>query len=158
VIAALAPFTFANEPLPQPYHQYVLNGTVLRASNGPKALFIVSLTGKFSMIRSDSAVDLSAVYSYHQGDRTQSITDSSGAFSLQVTLGMKADSLALKVAAPDKPVVIGGLFGIPNVGVEVTGTFGETEPGSSGCSKDPVTTTQIIGYRYTLPDKSIVIP
>ena len=107
VIAALAPFTFANEPLPPPYHQYILSGRVIRTSNGPKAFF---------------------------------------------------DSLALKVAAPDKPVVLGGFFGIPDVGVATTGTFGETEPGCSGCSKDPATTTRIIGYTYTLRDKSIVIP
>jgi hypothetical protein len=158
VIAALAPFTFANEPLPPPYHQYVLNGTVVRTSNGPKAFFVVSLAGKFSMIRSDTAVDLSAVYYYQQGDRTQSITDSSGAFSLQVTLDMKADSLALRVAAPDKPVFAGELFGIPDAGVEITGTFDEAEPGCSGCSRNPATTTQIIGYKYTLPEKSILIP
>jgi hypothetical protein len=158
VIAALAPFTFANEPLPQPYHQYVLNGRVLRASNGPKALFIVSLAGKFSMIRFDTTSGLSGAYSYHSGDKTESITDSSGAFSLQVTLGIKADSLALKVEAPDKPLVLGEFFGIPNIGVGITGTFGEAQPGCSGCSKDPVTSTQIIGYRYTLPDRSIAIP
>jgi hypothetical protein len=158
VIAALAPFTFANEPLPPPYHQYILSGRVIRTSNGPKALFVVSLAGKFSWARFDTTFGLSLAYSYHQGDRTESITDSSGAFSLQVTLDTQADSLALKVAAPDKPVVLGEFFGIPNVRTEITGTFGETEPGCSGCSKDPATTTQVIGYTYRLPDKSIVIP
>jgi hypothetical protein len=158
VIVALTPFTFATEPLPPPYHQYILSGTVIRTSDGPKAFFVVSLAGKFSMVRSDSTFGLAGFYSYHQGDKTESITDSSGAFFLQVTLGMKADSLALKVAAPDKPAVLGEFFGIPDVGVATTGTFSETEPGCSGCSKDPATTTQIIGYTYTLPDKSIVIP
>jgi hypothetical protein len=158
VVAALAPFTFANDPPPTPYHQYVLSGRVIRTSNGPRAFFVVSLAGKFSMIRFDTTFGLSGVYSYHQGDKTASVTDSSGAFFLQVTLGVKADSLALRVEAPDKPVVLGEFFGIPDAGIEITGSFGESEPGCSGCSKDPATTTRILGYTYTLPDKSIVIP
>ena len=38
VCAVLSPFILATEPVPPPYHQFVLDGTVVRASNGDAAV------------------------------------------------------------------------------------------------------------------------
>jgi hypothetical protein len=82
VFACLAPFTFATEPLPAPDHQYILSGTISRASNGPRAFFVVSLNGKFKMIQTNPVGDLSGLYAFNADNSTPAITDSNGTFYL----------------------------------------------------------------------------
>lgn len=156
--AVLAPFTFATEPIPAPYHQYLLSGMVSRASNGPRAFFVVSLNGKFKMIQTNPPGDLSGLYAFNADNSTPAITDSNGTFYLRVSLSLKPDSLAVRVAEPDKPPFVGPYFSIPEAGAEITRTYTETESGCSGCSTNPATTTQVIGYRYYLSSQTIQIP
>jgi hypothetical protein len=158
VCAVLSPFILATEPVPPPYHQFVLDGTVVRASNGPRTNFIVTLAGRFNGFSSDSTGDLARYYSYTQENRTQSITDSNGTFSLQVNLTQKPDSLAIRVEAPDKPVYLGSYFKTPDADATITEAFDESEPGCSGCSRNPVSTTQIVGYRHTIQPQMISLP
>lgn len=158
VCAALSPFIIATEPIPPPYHQFVLSGTMIRASDGPRAHFIVTLAGKFNGLPADSTGDLSRYYSSSQENRTLSITDSNGTFFLQVNLTQKPDSLAVRVEAPDKPVYLGSYFKTPDADATITETADETEPGCSGCSKNPVSTTRIVGYRHTIQPQMVILP
>jgi len=156
--AILSPFMIALEPVPPPYHQFVLRGTVVRFSNGPRSFFVVTLAGKFNGFSSGSTGDLSGDYVYVQGDRTQGITDSTGAFYIQVSLGRKPDSLAIKVEAADKLTYVGNYFKTPEASSEINDTIEESEPGCSGCSRNPVAATRVLGYRYTIETQLVVLP
>lgn len=112
VLCCYFSITVATSPPTPPYHQYYVMGKIERVSNGNKANFVVSLVGKFNIINIDSVVDIKGRYISRNNENGRYLTDSSGYFSILVSSSEKADSLALKVSAPDKQDVIGLFFDI----------------------------------------------
>ena len=156
--AILSPFMIALEPVPPPYHQFVLRGTVVRFSNGPRSFFVVTLAGKFNgfffglnrrPVRGLRVRSGRPNPGRHRFDR---------AFYIQVSLGRKPDSLAIKVEAADKLTYVGNYFKTPEASSEINDTIEESEPGCSGCSRNPVAATRVLGYRYTIETQLVVLP
>jgi len=63
VLVCTAPFLFALEPLPPPYHQYQVSGTIGREGGGELSNFVVTLVGKSSTHPPDSKYTAGHTYS-----------------------------------------------------------------------------------------------
>ena len=151
--------SIATEPTLPPYHQYFVTGKIERISNGKKGFFVVSLVGKFSRINTDSLVDLSGTFRPQKNENKTFITDSSGSFSILISSMEKADSLAIKISAPDKQNVIGPLFSVGRA--SATFTIEYTQP-REGCECEYSTEAHkqsvIEYYRYDFFNAIITIP
>lgn len=153
------PMIFGTTPTP-PYHQYLVEGHVQRSTGGPKQNFLVTMLGRFSVLSAptDTTLELVGKNILYPSNVSKSVTDTSGHFLLNLNAQWKADSLAIKVVAPDKPDYVASFFFVP----EANATFtGEIPAESSGCN-DCATVTPggsfIAGYQYQLPDQTVVLP
>lgn len=149
--------TVGTEPLPPPYSQYSVRGSILRSSGLPLNNFIVTLTFKFPNPSLDS---LSFPY-FHVQSQNESypgVTDTAGRFTVRVATQPKADSVAVEITGADKPVLSGPMMAVPQQGISITSSFSETQPGCSGCTKEPADKTVVVGYEYILPEQTINIP
>jgi len=153
VILFVAPFLFGDSPLPPPYHQYLLQGTILRSAPGAKQNFIVSLVGKFSL----TPLDTSELANYPSGI-TRSVTDSSGQFWLDVKSDLKPDSIAVRVAAFGKPDHVSSFFPSPQANGTVTGVTPGAVSGCFGCTTTGPSTQYVKGYQYQLSNQVVVLP
>lgn len=157
VLLVLGPLTFGTEPMPPPYHQYVVMGQIMRPSGGPKENFVVTLVGKFSTSVIDTSIELLEGFA-SPGTGLRAATDTSGEFSLDVQSPLPADSLALKVSAVDQVPLLGEFFPVPAAAETIMGDDPGTSSGCGGCnSVEPLSAT-VRGYRYVIPQQTIVIP
>lgn len=155
ILLLLCPFMFSIATSPAVLtHQYLLKGQVTRTSEASKKNFSVVLEGKrsaaiFERVREHSGSSQSPV----------GLTDSLGAFSLNVYGDDRYDSLRIVVLIPDRDSIVGQSFSINTATVfTVYGSLPYTdESGCNGC-KTTGTTSVITGYTYNLPDQTIQIP
>lgn len=155
-ILILLPFIVGTSPLPPPYHQYRVTGTIERAGGGPKQNYVVSLVGKFHGFLPDSIIDIS---SFDPGAVDQCITDTSGYFYLDARAFAEADSISFKVSAVDKEPFIAPRWLHPVASIVITGEINTHEPGCNGCSSvEPSSSSYVKGYLYMFETQRIVIP
>lgn len=101
----LLPWIIATSTTPPPYHQYEVRGTIARPAGGDLQNFSILLYG------------LSGTGTYHRlpgsytppitDDVRPGLTDSSGAFYVQMTSPDTIDSLKIAVLAPDHEITFG---------------------------------------------------
>lgn len=159
LICSYFTLSIATEPSLPPYHQYYVTGRIERLSNGNKSLFVVSLVGKFNTINQDSLVAIKGMYVQKKGENETYVTDSTGIFSLRISSQEKADSLAVKVSAPDKPDGIGAMFAVERPSATFTSEYINQRQGCE-CeySTDAQTYTRTDYYRYDFSNKNVTIP
>ncbi len=157
VTLVLSPYIFATSPTPPPCDQFTVQGNITRPSGTSLENFSVVLLAKgrtlgttFQILKGRGA----------QYDHPVSLTDSTGAFSIIVSTYEKADSLAVGVVVPDRPISMGthiALSGIqPSEQTETHTTYNDAT--CSGCTS-PVdkTETIVVAYRYYLPTQVVAL-
>jgi hypothetical protein len=155
-ILILLPLIVGTSPLPPPYHQYRVTGTIERAGGGPKQNYVVSLVGKFAGFLPDSIIDIS---SFDSGTVDQCITDTSGYFYIDARAFAEADSISIKVSAADKEPFIAPRWLHPVASIVITGELNTQEPGCTGCSSvETASSPYVKGYLYMFETQRIVIP
>ena len=160
VIGSLLLFSFARSPLPPPYYQYSIRGTLERPAGGSRENFAVVALGKFQIIADSGFQSFQSVSFPKYGDIPIALTDSAGVFFIRVSSTFNADSLRLAVVVPDMPLIQGVPFSssgfqvIPNIeSYEL-----ESQPGCSGCATDPTIEHRTTFYSYFIEDRTITIP
>ena len=151
--------SIATPPTLAPYHQYNVSGKIERISNSSKANFVVSLVGKFSDINKDSIINITKVNTTEKNENEKYLTDSTGNFIIIVSSTIKADSLAVKVSAPDKQDVIGFFFTVGAPSFTVQSEYVEDRMGCE-CeySTDAKKYAETKYYRYDFQNKTVTIP
>lgn len=160
VLAALilSPFVFGEEPQLPPYHQYLLVGELSRSNAGPKENFVVTLVGQFSTPFPDTTLELLPPLAFFESDAIWSVTDTSGKFMIDVKSEFKADSIAIKVTAVDKPDYVGSSFFVPQPGTTIMGEHKRSGSGCNGCNNVEPTQSYVKGYRYQFPYQVVLVP
>lgn len=163
-IATLLAFVFlfgiGTSPLPPPYHQYNVSGTLERPQGGSKSNFTVILLGKARLL-SDTTFQILRGRSFSEiGDWPIALTDSSGEFSIRVSNHVPLDSLRLAVIIPDSPMVLGVPFSVDtSLAIREIRTYEiENGAGCGGCGTEPTTERRIVYYSYYITGKDIIIP
>jgi hypothetical protein len=156
VLSCIVPYTISIATSPAiPWHQYNVRGNLTRAT-GSKANFSVVLAGKFGR---DSYQRLRGV-SFGSSQFPVGITDSLGAFFINVYEGLQFDSLRVMVVLPDREPVLGTPFSVKSANVFTEyGTF--TDDGildCSGCLKSSRSKIIVTGYTYSFAEQSVAIP
>ncbi len=157
-ILILLPIMLGTSPRPLPYHEYVIHGSLARASEGSKQNFVVSLVRRMRNFDPDSLVELVPGWALYTSPALKAITDTNGAFMLDVQATSIADSIGIKVSAADKPVYVSGLIAVPSTRTEITEQSPSTSHGCHGCESTTGPDTYVVGYRYQFPDLSLAIP
>ena len=87
------------------------------------------------------------------------LTDSSGAFYINVFGNSRFDSLRAMVLIPDRDSLVGQSFSINTATVLTENGSFPYNDGSAGCNgcTPTGTTTVVTGYTYNLPDQTIEI-
>jgi hypothetical protein len=145
----LLPLVLGTSPLPPPYNEYVVSGTVLRHDGGPAMNVIVSLVGKWNNF-ADSVIDLRGTAIRYQSVKSVAVADANGRFTLDIQMEMKLDSLAMMVNALDKPAHISGFLPSPDSRDEIVTVIPAEMSGCHGCETVTPTHNYVSGYRYTL--------
>lgn len=151
----LAPFTFGIATTPKIlWHQYVVSGTLERASGLSRENFTVALAGRigseeYRRIRGTIRPSPSPV----------AITDTSGRFLISVSDAVRFDSIRVMIVRPDSLPLFGEplAVGAARVFTEYT-TADYTDPeGCNGC-RTTGTTTVVAGYVYNFSEQSVILP
>ncbi|HXG01723.1 MAG TPA: hypothetical protein VNL69_13085 [Bacteroidota bacterium] len=151
----LAPFTFGIATTPKIlWHQYVVAGTLERASGLSRENFTVVLAGRigseeYRRIRGNVRPSPSPV----------AITDTSGGFFISVSDAVRFDSVRIMIVRPDSLPVLGSPLAVSAAQVFTQYTTAEyTDPeGCNGC-RTTGTTTVVDGYVYNFPEQRVVLP
>ncbi len=157
VTLVLSPFVFATSPLPPPYHQYHVQGTITRPAGASLKNFSIVLLAKGQFIGPAFQVLKGRGVQY---ERPISLTDSIGGFILVVSSDMKADSLAVGVVMPDRPIAMSSPLSLNSIPAqeqtETHTTYNDAT--CSGCTS-PVdkTTTIVVAYKYYLPMQVVAL-
>jgi hypothetical protein len=157
-LVVLGPMILGTEPIPPPYHQLVVRGQVQRSSGGPRQNFAVTLVGRFSFSQADTIVELVAGFVVTPGDAINSVTDTGGAFFLDLKCHAKPDSLAVKVSAVDRADVLGEFFSVPEASTTIMGEYRDETSGCNGCGTTEPAQSYIKGYQYQLPSQTVLVP
>lgn len=155
---ALLTMLFGTSPMPPPYHQYIVEGRVSRVNGGPKQNFVVSLIGRFRDFRPDTTYDLQGSLIHRASVAAQAVTDTGGAFTLDVQTEMRVDSLGIQVSVVDRAPYLTGMFAVPQSGEEITQESRGESSGCGACESTSVTTPIVVGYRYRILDRQCLIP
>lgn len=156
ILLLLSPFVFSIATSPAVItHQYLVRGQVTRQSGASKKNFSIVLAGKrnagqFERVRGYSGNSQSPV----------GLTDSIGAFYVNVYGNERFDSLRAMVVVPDRDSIVGQSFSINTATIFTEyGSFPYND-GSAGCNGCTTTgtTSVITGYTYNLPDQTVQIP
>lgn len=154
-LIALSPFAPATSPLPPPFHQYSISGTIARPAGGsreniPVALFGFSRytypVGQYSR--------LTSVTSSRYADWPVGLTDSSGSFSVRASADFSMDSVRVGILTIDRPTVFGPAIVPDSSMMSLLTEWYSVERTSdcSGCGSNPSTSRErTIGIRYSLP-------
>lgn len=154
----LSRILFGTAPTPPPYHQYLVQGEVQRSTGGGKQNFLVTLVGKFSTPQRDTTIELVRANILYPSNISVIVTDTSGYFVLDLRTQDKADSLAIKVVAVDKPAYVGSFFFVPQAAVTLKGETQEESSGCNGCGTDIPKQSYTVGYQYALPRQIVTLP
>ncbi|MFA5835283.1 MAG: hypothetical protein WDA22_17520 [Bacteroidota bacterium] len=141
-----------------PYSKFVGSGHIQRLGNLPKQNFQVILVGKFSVNNRDSIIEFTGTKLYSWGNISQSITDTTGKFALNLRTSWKVDSLAYRVFAVDKPTITSAFFGLPAPSETIYRNSSNTSTGCNSCVTENDTHAVIEGVHYNLPEQIVVIP
>ncbi|MGE5499574.1 MAG: hypothetical protein ACM3Q2_15950 [Syntrophothermus sp.] len=162
LIAALLlmPLMIGTSPI-VPLHRYIIKGHISRPEGREKGNFIVTVMAKFVTNLPEPEVwELTSDTGPRPSNYIQCITDSTGLFYLDVSSTRKADSIAVKVSAPDKPAFVSTYVSLKDaVLTEIVSRYSNpTEPGCSGCGSEPQYSTYVSTFQYTFPDKTVNLP
>lgn len=154
------PFMIGTSPI-IPIHRYTIKGQISRPEGRGKANFVVTVMGKFvSNLTEPQEIELTSFIYPKSSNRIQSVTDSTGMFTLDVSIDRKADSIAVKVSAPDKPSFVSSYISLKDAALtEIVSRYTDpTQPGCSGCGSEPKYTNYVSTYQYTFPDQTVSLP
>jgi hypothetical protein len=149
---------FGTSPRPAPYHQYIVQGHIVRENGGPRQNFVVSLVGRFWQTGPDSAFELQGNMLRSTSAASKAVTDTRGGFTLDVQADFKVDSLAIRVSGLDKPIYVGLMFAPPSTSSDITETTQAQMSGCRGCETVTPSGSFIVGRRYYIPDQLCAIP
>jgi hypothetical protein len=148
-VMMLLPLVLGTSPLPPPYNEYVVSGTVLRHDGGPAMNVIVSLVGKWNNF-ADSVIDLRWTAIRYQSVKSVAVTDANGAFSLDIQMEWKLDSLAIMVNGLDKPAHVSRFLPPPDSRDEIVTESPAEMSGCHGCETVTPAHNYVAGYRYAM--------
>ena len=158
VTLLLGPYIFATEPALPPYHQYVVRGKITRPFGSSLKNISIVVLAKGGQHSGSETFQILAGRSV-QYERAICLTDSTGTFFVVASSDTKADSIAVGVVAPDRPLVVGtplSLSGVQAAAQTTITTDSEINSGCSGCdSPNQNTRTRVIAYSYYFPDQSV---
>jgi hypothetical protein len=154
----LGPMIFGSATTPPPYHQYFVEGFLQRPNAAPKQNFLVTLVARVTLGEGDTTIEFVLPNVAYPGSVNVSITDTSGHFWLSPMSHYKADSLAIRVVAVDRPDYLGAFVLAPAADFTVTGKVQGEESGCRACSADPTSESYVVGYQYHLIPQTCVLP
>lgn len=105
----------------------------------------------------DSLVELRDTEIRHTSAASKAVTDSSGLFVLDPQTGFKADSLAIRVSAVDRPTYPSELFALPASRTEILRQTAAEMSGCRGCETVTPAGSYVESYRYEISVTTIVI-
>jgi hypothetical protein len=149
---------FGSATTPQPHHQYFVEGLLQRPNGAPKQNFLVTLVARVARVQGDTTIELVLPNVAYPGPINVCITDTSGHFSLSPMSHYKADSLAIKIVAVDRPDYLCAFVPAPAADFTVTGKLQGEESGCRACSTDPSSESYVVGYQYHLIQQTCVLP
>lgn len=160
IMLLVLPFSVATSPVPPPYHQYLVVGTLERPSGGSRADFAVGLLGWYHNQPDTGYALLPRVSDSEAGEIRFALTDSTGVFSLLVKSPVEADSLKLVVIPSNRPFIWGAPFGKDSLKtVANTESYqAESKPGCSGCGTNPEMQERVVYYSHSISHRTITIP
>jgi hypothetical protein len=154
----LGSIVFGSAILPPAYHEYIIQGQVERQNGGSRENFVLTLAAKFHFLPQDSIIELTDGRILYPSNISISVTDTGGHFYLDLKTGDKADSIAIKVAAVDRPAYLSPFMVVPQPSRTLMGETQSQTSGCKGCENITPAESYVAGYEYQFPDQIIVLP
>jgi hypothetical protein len=150
---------FGNEPIPPPYHQFVISGSVFCDTLVDKSNYTIGVWGKVNLHGEDFLQINNTGLGF---EYPIVLSDSLGNYNLLVNNYYFLDSIKLGIIQPQLPTIFSESYsidqttGIPDERYYNNDNYNDGSSGCNSCTTEhTATTAQIIKYQYHLDSTRI---